>query len=156
MLGHLEFNLFDELKKLNIYDAYMDKVISRGISFEQFYKSTKELIENTKNLSFDSGFLKPDDFKTFCSLLKIDYIPLCDEYYEFVLLKNYSQIILSYRQLLKLSQKEFATQCNLSPVTIGKLENNLMYPSRTQYALLKELITPKTFSFPMKGGATND
>ena len=118
----------------------MDNVISRGISFEQFYKSTKSLIENTKNLSFDSGFLKPDDFKNFCSMLNIDYISLCDEYYEFVLLKDYSQIILSYRLLLKFSQKEFAARCNLSPVTIGKLENNLIYPSRTQYSLLKAII----------------
>ena len=140
MLGHLDFNLFDELKKLRIYDAYMDKAISHGISFEQFYKSTKSLIENTKNLSFDSGFLKPDDFKNFCSMLNIDYISLCDEYYEFVLLKDYSQIILSYRLLLKFSQKEFAARCNLSPVTIGKLENNLIYPSRTQYSLLKAII----------------
>ena len=53
MLGHLDFNLFDELKKLRIYEAYMDKVISHGISFEQFYHSTKALIESSKNLDFD-------------------------------------------------------------------------------------------------------
>ena len=140
MLGHLDFNLFDELKKLRIYDAYMDKAISHGISFEQFYKSTKSLIENTKNLSFDSGFLKPDDFKTFCSMLNIDYIPLCDEYYEFVLIKDYPQIILNNRLSLNITQKELAAQCKISPVTIGKLENKLRYPSRIQYLKLKEVI----------------
>ena len=87
MLGHLDFNLFDELKKLRIYEAYMDKVISRGISFEQFYHSTKALIENSKNLDLDCGFLNPKDFKIFCSLLNIDFKYLCDDYYEFVLIK---------------------------------------------------------------------
>ena len=57
MLGHLDFNLFDELKKLRIYEAYMDKVINRGITFEQFYHSTKALIESTKNLDFDCCLL---------------------------------------------------------------------------------------------------
>ena len=133
MLGHLDFNLFDELKKLRIYETYMDKVISRGISFEQFYHSTKTLIQSTKNLDFDCGFLKPKDFKNFCSLLEIDFKYLCDEYYEFVLIKDYPQINLNNRISLNLNQKELATKCKISPVTIGKLENKLRYPSRIQY-----------------------
>lgn len=140
MLGHLDFNLFDELKKLRIYEAYMDKVISRGISFEQFYHSTKALIENSKNLDFDCGFLKPKDFKNFCSLLEIDFKDLCDEYYEFVLIKDYPQIILNNRLSLNITQKELAAQCKISPVTIGKLENKLRYPSRIQYLKLKEVM----------------
>ena len=118
----------------------MDKVISRGISFEQFYHSTKALIENTKNLDFDCGFLKHKDFKSLCSLLNTDFKYLCDEYYEFVLIKDYPQIILNNRISLNLSQKELATQCKISPVTIGKLENKLRYPSRIQYLKLKEVM----------------
>lgn len=140
MLGHLDFNLFDELKKLRIYEAYMDKVISRGISFEQFYHSTKALIENSKNLDFDCGFLKPKDFKSFCSLLEIDFKYLCDEYYEFVLIKDYPQIILNNRLSLNITQKELAAQCKISPVTIGKLENKLRYPSRIKFLKLKEVM----------------
>lgn len=84
----------------------MDKVISRGISFEQFYHSTKALIENSKNLDFDCGFLKPKDFKNFCSLLEIDFKDLCDEYYEFVLIKDYPKIILNNRLSLNITQFE--------------------------------------------------
>ena len=51
------------------------------------YHSTKALIERTKSLDFDCGFLKPKDFKNFCSLLNIDFKYLCDDYYEFVLIK---------------------------------------------------------------------
>lgn len=140
MLGHLNFNLFNELKKLSIYEAYMDKVISRGITFEQFYHSTKTLIESTKNLDFDCGFLKPKDFKNFCSLLNIEFKYLCDEYYEFVLIKDYPQIILNNRLSLNITQKELASKCKISPVTMGKLENKSMYPSRTQFLKLKEVI----------------
>lgn len=140
MLGHLDFNLFDELKKLKIYKAYMDKVISRGISFEHFYQATKLLIKTSKNLDFDAGFLKPKDFKSFCSLLDIDFKYLCDEYYEFILTKDYSQILLNTRLSMHLNQKELAAKCNLSPVTIGKLENNSRYPSRIQYSKLKEVM----------------
>ena len=118
----------------------MDKVINRGITFEQFYHSTKALIESTKNLDFDCGFLKPKDFKNFCSLLEIDFKYICDEYYEFVLIKDYPQIILNNRISLNLSQKELAAQCKISPVTIGKLENKLRYPSRVQFLKLKEVM----------------
>lgn len=118
----------------------MDKVISRGITFEQFYHSTKTLIESTKNLDFDCGFLKPKDFKNFCSLLNIEFKYLCDEYYEFVLIKDYPQIILNNRLSLNITQKELASKCKISPVTMGKLENKSMYPSRTQFLKLKEVI----------------
>ena len=118
----------------------MDKVISRDISFEQFYHSTKALIETTKNLDFDCGFLKPKDFKNFCSLLQIDFKYLCDDYYAFVLIKDYPQIILNNRLYLNLSQKELAAQCKISPTTIGKLEIKLRYPSRIQYLKLKEVM----------------
>lgn len=118
----------------------MNKVISRGITFEQFYHSTKALIESTKNLDFDCGFLKPKDFKNLCLLLNIDFKYLCDEYYEFILIKDYSQIIFNNRISLNLTQKELAAQCKISPVTIGKLENKLRYPSRIQYFKLKEVM----------------
>ena len=104
------------------------------------YHSTKALIERTKSLDFDCGFLKPKDFKNFCSLLNINFKYLYDEYYEFVLIKDYPQIILNNRISLNITQKELAAQCKISPVTIGSLENKLRYPSRIQFLKLNKLI----------------
>ncbi|MBM6861033.1 helix-turn-helix transcriptional regulator [Clostridium saudiense] len=56
------------------------------------------------------------------------------------LLKNFPEIIKEKRLKLNLNQKELAARCNLSPVSIGKFESELKYPSRRQYALLKEVI----------------
>ena len=70
------------------------------------YHSTKALIERTKSLDLDCGFLNPKDFKIFCSLLNIDFKYLCDDYYEFVLIKDYPQIILNNRISLNIAQEE--------------------------------------------------
>ena len=75
-----------------------------------------------------------------CSLLNIEFKYLCDEYYEFVLIKDYPQIILNNRISLNITQKDLEAQCKISPVTIGKLENKLRYPSRIQYSKLKEVM----------------
>ena len=48
--------------------------------------------------------------------------------------------LLNNRLSLNLSQKELAAQCKISPVTIGKLENKLRYPSRIQFLKLKEVM----------------
>lgn len=140
MLVHAEFNLFEEANRLNIYEKYLDKASVLGVSFEVFYKAVNILLESTNNLSFDERYLKPADFKIFCSLLDIPFRKLCDEYYKFVLTKNYSKIILNSRLSLNFTQKELACKCNLSPVSICKFENEVKYPSRRQYAQLKEVM----------------
>ena len=140
MLVHIEFNLFKEANRLNIYEKYFNAAHKMGISFESFYEAINKLLSSHTNLIFDEQYLKPNDFKYFCELLNIPFKKLCDEYYKFVLMKNFPKIIKEKRLKLNLNQKELAARCNLSPVSIGKFENELKYPSRRQYVLLKEVI----------------
>lgn len=139
-LVHLEFNLFEEATRLNIYEKYYDRASSLGISFDRFYTAVNSFLESTDNIFFDEKYLKPNDFKYFCNLLDISFKELSDEYYKFVLIKDFSKIILNTRISLNLTQKEFAAKCRLSPVSIGKFENKLKYPSRNQYYHLKEVM----------------
>lgn len=106
-------HLFEEANRLNLYEKYLDNASVLGVSFEVFYKAVNILLESDINLSFDERYLKPTYFKIFCSLLDIPVKKLCEE---------------------------FAALCNLNPVTIGKFENGLKYPSRKQHAQLKEVM----------------
>lgn len=92
MLVHLEFNLFAEGSRLNIYEKYYDRASSLGISFDKFYKSVNSFLESTDNIFFDEKYLKPNDFKYFCTLLDISFKELSDEYYKFVLIKDFSKL----------------------------------------------------------------
>lgn len=110
---HLEFNIFQEIRRLTIYQKYFDKATALGVTSENFYKGVNRFINENPNLEFDEEFLKPHDFLEFCSLIKIQPEKLYDKYYRFILSKNYSQIILNYRTSLHMSQKEFANFINL-------------------------------------------
>lgn len=111
-----------------------------GISFDRFYKAVNSFLGSKDNILFDKKYLKPDDFKYFCTLLDVSFKELADEYYKFVLIKDFSKIILNFRLSLNLTQKDFAAKCRLSPVSISKFENKLKYPSRNQYYHLKEVM----------------
>jgi len=140
MLVHLEFNIFEESRRLTIYQKYFDKASALGVTSENFYEGVTRFINENPNLEFDEEFLKPPDFLEFCSLIKIEPKKLYDKYYRFVLSKNYSKIILDYRTSLNMSQKEFAKLIKLSPVTIGLLENNKKYPTRAQFFKLDNVM----------------
>lgn len=137
MIGNLEFNLFKEKSKLTILSTYSYVFSKIKLNSVTLHIKIDEFIDSHPNLSFDNNFLKPYDFLEFCSLLEIDARDYYDEYYEFILNHNYSKIILSERLNLKLSQKSLAKKCNISPCSIGKFENNISYPTRNQYLLLK-------------------
>lgn len=111
-----------------------------GITFDNFYKSINSFLESRPDIFFDEKYLKPDDFKYFCTLLNVTFEDIADEYYKFVLIKDFSKIILNTRLSLNLTQKEFSAKCKLSPVSIGKFENKLKYPSRNQYYHLKQVL----------------
>lgn len=140
MLVHLEFNLFEEANRLNLYEKYFDKASSLGITFEEFYRAVNSLLDSKPNITFDDRYLRPNDFKIFCDFLNIPSKKFCDEYYKFILLNNYPKTILKTRILLNLTQKDFAAKCKLSPVSIGKFENGLKYPSRKQYTQIKKFM----------------
>lgn len=84
MLVHIEFNLFKEANRLNIYQKYFNTAHKLGISFESFYEAINKLLSLHTNIIFDDQYLKPNDFKFFCELLNIPFKKLCDEYYKFV------------------------------------------------------------------------
>lgn len=69
--------------------------------------------------------------------MNIEYATACDDYYEFVLLKDYSTILFKARHLLNLSQKELGKMVSLSPISICAFENKFTYPTRKQYSQLK-------------------
>ena len=139
MLVHLEFNLFQEANRLNIYEKYFDKASALGVTLEKFYQGVNIFLDSHPKLSFDEGYLRPADFLEFCNLINVSPNKLYDKYYRFVLSKNYSEIILKHRQSLNLNQKEFAKLSKLSPVTIGYFENKKKYPTRKQFQLSKLL-----------------
>ena len=91
-------------------------------------------------LEFDEGYLKPPNFIKFCDTIQVPPKKLYDKYYRCVLSKNYSKILLNHRLSLILNQKEFAKLSSLSPVTIGLIENNKKYPSRSQFTKIIEVI----------------
>lgn len=141
MLVHLEFNLFQEANRLNLYEKYFNKASALGVTLVQFYNAINIFLNKNQNLEFDEGYLRPHDFLEFCTLIKVPPKKLYDKYYRFVLSKNYSDIILNYRHSSNLNQKEFAKLSKLSPVTIGFLESNKKYPTRKQYSQLSRLLT---------------
>lgn len=140
MLVHLEFNLFQEANRLNIYDKYFDKASALGVTLEDFYQGVNIFLDSHPKLNFDEGYLRPADFLEFCNLIKVSPNKLYDKYYRFVLSKNYSEIMLKHRQSLNLNQKDFAKLAKLSPVTIGLIENNKKYPTRKQFSQLMNVI----------------
>lgn len=140
MLVNLEFNIFQEVKRLTIYQKYFDRTIALGVTLEEFYEGVNQFISENQDLEFDEELLKPNDFLEFCRLIKVNPKKLYDKYYRFVLSKNYSKIILNYRNSLNMSQKEFAKLVKLSPVTIGLMENNKKYPTRLQFSNLNDVI----------------
>ncbi|WP_288221621.1 helix-turn-helix domain-containing protein [uncultured Clostridium sp.] len=141
MLVHLEFNLFQEANRLNLYEKYFDKASALGVTLEEFYHEVNIFLDKNQKLEFDEGHLRPPDFLEFCTLIKVAPKKLYDKYYRFVLGKDFSKIILNNRLSLNLNQKEFAKLTRLSPVTIGYLENNKKYPTRKQYSQLSRLLT---------------
>ena len=141
MLVHLEFNLFQEANRLNLYEKYFNKASALGVTLEEFYHGVNIFLNENPELKFDERYLIPSDFLEFCNIIKIPPKNLYDKYYRFVLSKNYSKIILNHRFSLNLSQKEFAMLSRLSPVTIGYLENKKKYPTRKQYSQLSRLLT---------------
>lgn len=140
MLVHLEFNLFQEANRLNIYDKYFNKASALGVTLDDFYQGINIFLDNHPKLNFDECYLRPADFLEFCNLINVSPNKLYDKYYRFVLSKNYSEIILNYRQSLNLNQKEFAKLAKLSPVTIGYFENKKKYPTRSQFTQLKKIM----------------
>lgn len=140
MLVNIEFNAFQEAHRLNIYERYFDKASALGVTLEEFYKAINIFIERKADLVFDEKYLKPPDFIEFCYLINIIPYKLYDDYYKFVLCKNYSRIIFENRFSLNLTQKALAKISSLSPVTIGYFENKIRYPTRTQYQLLKKVM----------------
>ncbi|MFU7515778.1 helix-turn-helix transcriptional regulator [Clostridium sp. HCS.1] len=138
MLVHLEFNLFQEANRLNLYEKYFDKASALGVTLEEFYHGVNIFLNKNQNLEFDEGYLRPHDFLEFCTLIKVPPKKLYDKYYRFVLGKDFSNIILNHRLSFNFNQKEFAKLTRLSPVTIGLIENNKKYPTRKQfYQLIK-------------------
>ena len=140
MLVHLEFNLFKEANRLNIYEKYFDKAFALGVTFEEFYNAVNIFLSENPKLEFDEGYLKPPDFIKFCDLIQVPPKKLYDKYYRFILSKDFSKIILNHRLSLNLNQKEFAKLTILSPVTIGLIENNKKYPTRKQFSQLMNII----------------
>ena len=140
MLVHLEFNLFQESNRLNLYEKYFNKSYALGVTLEEFYHGVNIFLNENPELKFDEIYLRPPDFLKFCNLINVPPRKLYDKYYRFVLGKDFSKIILNYRLSLNLSQKEFAMLSRLSPVTIGYLENNKKYPTRKQYSQLIRLL----------------
>lgn len=110
------------------------------MDFSDFYFKLNKFIEDNSSLGLDCNYLKPNDFINLCNFINIDYTNACDDYYEFVLLKDYSSILLNARHYLNLSQKELAKIVNLSPVSICAFENKLTYPTRNQYMQLKSFL----------------
>lgn len=141
MLVHLEFNLFQEANRLNLYEKYFNKASALGVTLEEFYHGVNIFLNENPELKFDERYLRPPDFLKFCNLINVPPRKLYDKYYRFVLGKNFSKIILNNRLALNLSQKEFAMLSRLSPVTIGYLENKKKYPTRKQYSELSRLLT---------------
>lgn len=140
MLVHLEFNLFQEANRLNLYEKYFDKASALGVTLEDFYQGVNIFLVNHPKLIFDEGYLRPPEFLEFCNLIKVSPKKLYDKYYRFALSKNYSEIIINCRHSLNLNQKNFAKLTKLSPVTIGYLENKKKYPTRKQYYQLCKLL----------------
>lgn len=141
MLVHLEFNLFQEANRLNLYEKYFNKASALGVTLEEFYHGVNIFLNENQQLEFDDGYLRPPDFLEFCNLIKVPPKKLYDKYYRFVLGKNFSKIILTHRLSHNLNQKELAKLSSLSPVTIGYLESNKKYPTRKQYSQLSRLLT---------------
>ena len=140
MLVHLEFNLFKEANRLNLYEKYFYKASALGVTLEEFYNAINIFLSENPKLEFDEGYLKLPDFINFCNLIQVPPKKLYDKYYRFILSKNFSQIILNHRLSLNLNQKEFAKLTKLSPVTIGLIENNKKYPTRKQFSQLMNVI----------------
>lgn len=140
MQANLEFNLFKESKKIKLYSSYAIKFNDLGIDFSDFYFKLDKFIEDNSSLDLDCNYLKPKDFVNLCDFMNIGYDVAYDDYYEFVLLKDYSTILLNARYSLNLSQKELAKIVNLSPVSICAFENKILYPTRKQYDQLKSFL----------------
>ena len=140
MLVHLEFNLFQEANRVNLYEKYFDKASALGVTLEEFYHGVNIFLDKNQKLEFDEGHLRPPEFLEFCTLLKVPPKKLYDKYYKFVLGKDFSKIILNHRLSSNLNQKEFAKPSSLSPVTIGLLENNIKYPTRIQFTKIIEVL----------------
>lgn len=143
MQGNLEFNLFKESKKIKLYSSYAIKFNDLGIDFSDLYFKLGKFIEENSSLDLDGNYLKPNDFVSLCDFMNIEYANACDDYYEFVLLKDYSTIILNARYSLNLSQKELAKIIYLSPLSICAFENRYIYPTRKQYTQLQKIIFMK-------------
>lgn len=65
MLVHLEFNLFQEANRLNIYDKYFNKASALGVTLEDFYHGVNIFLDSHPQLSFDEGYLRAADFIKF-------------------------------------------------------------------------------------------
>lgn len=138
MLVHLEFNLFKEVIKDHLKAKYLSLTRKLGIEDEVF-EDKLNLFLDSNEVTLDEGFLKLNDFLKFCELLEIPSSKLSDDYYDFIQ-SNYGRKVYNCRISLGLNQKQFASLLKLSPVSIYKFESKLIYPNRTQYSKLKEVL----------------
>lgn len=117
---------------------YLSLTRKLGIEDEVF-EDKLNLFLDSNEVTLDEGFLKLNDFLKFCELLEIPSSKLSDDYYDFIQ-SNYGRKVYNCRISLGLNQKQFASLLKLSPVSIYKFESKLIYPNRTQYSKLKEVL----------------
>ena len=53
MLVPLEFNLFQEVNRLKIYEKYFDKASVLGVTLEEFYNAVNIFLSENPKLEFD-------------------------------------------------------------------------------------------------------
>lgn len=116
-------------------DNYKPILIKEKLDYSLISNAEKFFITSFNLDSFDEGFLKPNLLINFCDYLSINPQLFYDKYYKFVL-SRYDKILLNWREINNLSQKQAAKLLKVSPVSICSWERKLSYPSRHQFTYI--------------------
>ena len=135
----ITFYLFQEIVTGKLNTAYSKKLFKMGCDINEIKQAIEEISTSIALKDFDAGYLRPDAYKLFCSVLNISFIEPFDDYYTFVF-DDYSSKVLSTRTNMKINQKEFSKLLGISPSDISEIENGTKYPIRSQFVKLRKNI----------------
>jgi len=123
------------MKLLNQFYSKLSKTV---ISDSQIFSGLRNVVYDLTDKDFDGEFLNPNKLHLISKRFNIPIELLYDNYYKEVL-SNYGNSIKELRSNLNLTQKDFAKLTSLSPVSLGKFENEISFPSRKQFMLINKV-----------------
>ncbi|MEG1797267.1 MAG: helix-turn-helix transcriptional regulator, partial [Clostridium sp.] len=113
---------------MNLLKQFYSKLSRISISDNKIFSRIRSVVSDLTDKDFDEEFLNPNKLDLISKVYTISIELLYHNYYKEVL-SNYGNSIKELRSNLNLTQKYLAKLSSLSPISIGKFENEISFPS---------------------------